>query len=445
MAHPTTPRIWQIGKSIPCQTPDHLAPQIAPNRKNPSVSAALRPHQSSKYGTWARHDAWLAASKRKGKDAPAPGPEPTIRRKVVDDITLESQLRIHAANPRGVVRAPDELVAMLESFGAYKRSGGGDRGAFLRLFDGDGITVDRVGGGTIRAESALMGLLAGTQPDVIARLTTDLGGDGMLQRFLFIVHDGVDRRGVDEEPDHAALGEYARAIRGLAAAEYLFPQPIRLSAGAHRVLAATGEAIAKLKHLPGAPAAWPGHVEKWGKILPRIVLTFHALESWALLEEVRPDDEIAESTAEMAVRFSGFLLQHSWRFYQTYFDATAAASEARWIAGYLLTKPETQAVTPRDIYHARAAFKGQSGRRPLLAAMSELEGLGWSRVANRDADGPTAWTINPKIHRRFTAHAEREVEERAAKRAKLKEAGEAKRGLFAHAARDNSEEDSQND
>ncbi|MGL4964372.1 MAG: SbmA/BacA-like family transporter, partial [Inquilinus sp.] len=44
--------IWQIGKSIPCQTPDHLAPQIAPNRKNPSVSAALRPHQSSKYGTW---------------------------------------------------------------------------------------------------------------------------------------------------------------------------------------------------------------------------------------------------------------------------------------------------------------------------------------------------------------------------------------------------------
>ncbi|MGL4960674.1 MAG: hypothetical protein ACRC67_05550, partial [Inquilinus sp.] len=49
--------IWQIGKSIPCQTPDHLAPQIAPNRKNPSVSAALRPHQSSKYGTWA----WLAA------------------------------------------------------------------------------------------------------------------------------------------------------------------------------------------------------------------------------------------------------------------------------------------------------------------------------------------------------------------------------------------------
>ncbi|MGL4961223.1 MAG: type IV secretion system protein, partial [Inquilinus sp.] len=48
--------IWQIGKSIPCQTPDHLAPQIAPNRKNPSVSAALRPHQSSKYGTWAWHD-----------------------------------------------------------------------------------------------------------------------------------------------------------------------------------------------------------------------------------------------------------------------------------------------------------------------------------------------------------------------------------------------------
>ncbi|MGL4962504.1 MAG: hypothetical protein ACRC67_14830, partial [Inquilinus sp.] len=48
--------IWQIGKSIPCQTPDHLAPQIAPNRKNPSVSAALRPHQSSKYGTWVKAD-----------------------------------------------------------------------------------------------------------------------------------------------------------------------------------------------------------------------------------------------------------------------------------------------------------------------------------------------------------------------------------------------------
>jgi hypothetical protein len=173
-----------------------------------------------------RKAAWDAAVKpfrQNRKGAVDPGPEPICKRVTFDNATAEKLVRMLSENPRGMVCTPDELASALGSFGAYKRNGEGDRAQMLRTFDGDDVVVDRVGGGTISAENALMSLIAGTQPDKLRTLTKDLGVDGLLQRFIFVLHDGKDRRGVDEAPDAETSADYRRIIQGLAKADYLYP------------------------------------------------------------------------------------------------------------------------------------------------------------------------------------------------------------------------------
>jgi hypothetical protein len=400
--------------------------------KSPIISAAVDPLRKLDGERWrsdqAKHDTWFAASKKKGKDAPDPGPEPKVRRTVVDDVTMERQVRIHADNPRGVLRAPDELFGLFGSLGAYKKGADGDRSQVLRLFEGREVTVDRVGAGSIRADSALMGVLAGTQPEKLKTIVRDLSDDGMLQRFIFVLHDGREREGVDEEPDRTAIGEYSRLVRGLASAEYHFCPPVRMSVEGNAIHAATMTRIATLKFVPGAAPAWKGHVEKWGKFLPRLILTFHAIEEFSAHGEVDPEKPVAVSTVKSAVSFGRFLLRHSVRFYETYFGASAAASEAREIAGYLLTKgPVSGEITRKTIYDARKDLRGPSNLSALLGAMVELENAGWCAVAARGSDGPTRWAVNPAVHTRFNERADRERSERTTRQSRIIEAGRQRR------------------
>jgi Protein of unknown function (DUF3987) len=262
-------------------------------------------------------------------------------------------------------------------------------------------------------------------------LTRDLGSDGMLQRFLPVMDDGVDRRGIDEAPDQSAIREYASAVRGLATAEYLFPEPIRLSAAAYKVIHEANESISKLRHVPGASSAWKGHLDKWGKLLPRITLIFHALDQWSLFGEVVPTMEVDESTAVKAVSFARFMLRHSLTFYERYFGASPTAEEARGVAGSLLVNPELKELKRRDIYQARGSLKGADKARALQDAMHELEVSGWVEVLERDAKGSSAWRVNPRIHTRFEERCAREHVERKRKQEALIQAGQARNDLMA--------------
>lgn len=338
---------------------------VAPpgSAKSPIISAAVEPLRKMDTERWkqdqAKRDAWSASAKKKGKDAINPGAEPKVRRSVVDDVTMERQVRIHADNPRGVLRAPDELFGLIGSLGAYKKGSDGDRSQLLRLFEGREVTVDRVGAGSIRADSALMGVVAGTQPDRLKTIVRDMSNDGLLQRFLFILHDDRHREGLDELPDREALREYAAVVRGLASAEYVFCPPVRLTAEGYTVLADAVRRMSSLKYFLGAPAAWMGHVEKWGKFLPRIILTFHAIEQYLRFGDVDPENRVELATVNSAVLFGRFLLRHNLRFYETYFDPTEAASEAREVAGYMLTKgATTPEITRKTIYDARKDLRG---------------------------------------------------------------------------------------
>ncbi|MDB5507725.1 MAG: hypothetical protein JWL93_194 [Hyphomicrobiales bacterium] len=359
----------------------------------------------------------------KGKGKPFTERPPRIRRSIVDDITMESLIRTSADNPHGLLHIPDELTGFFASFGAYKNKGDGDRSKALRMFEGREITVDRISSGYRRADKALMGILAGTQPEKIRAMTRDLGSDGMLQRFIPIMDDGIRRRGQDEPADREAVEAYSDLVRTLAAAEYPGAEPIRLSPAAYQVMEAALLEFDTLKDLPGASPAWKGHVEKWGLFLPRLVLTFHATSQVAsLFGAVDPRLEVEGATAEMAVKYAWFLLKHSLRFYETYFGSTQEANEAVWIAGHLLTRPDMAEVGARYLGDIKKEYRKDDYRR-LRVVMRELEIAGWCKAVGVAADvRPTRWLVNPKIHSRFEERAGWETLNREAKKLKLAQA-----------------------
>lgn len=392
-------------------------------KKSPTINAALAPLRAIDREQYARcsqaRRAWEAANKpMRGRAPSAATPAPPMRQAIVDDATLEKQVRIHADNPRGILRAPDELVAFLGAMGAYKRSGDGDRGTVLRMLDGGPINVDRVGG-SVRAPSALMGLIASTQPDKIRELARNLGSDGFLQRLIFIVDDGSDRIGLDVPPDAAALADYEAAIRGPYALDECTGGAVRLSAEAYEILQQTWQRVRALGSLPEASAAWEGHVSKWEGLLFRIALIFHSLDTWSFWGSADwiARLEVSAATARKVSRLVDFLMRHALRFYGEFYEPAAHTREARELAGWLLTRPEISTFTPRDIEKARRSL---AGHRPLtLAAMGSLESAGWVTVKNRGAEGPSSWTVNPAIHRRFAERAERERARRERDRAKI--------------------------
>lgn len=401
--------------------------------KSAVINAALKPLRDMesewKQSDLPRHAEWAKRAKALARKGSPAEPEPRLRRVLVDDVTAEMQIRIHAANPRGLTRSTDELAAMLETLGAYKRSGGGDRSFMLRLFDGGEITVDRVAAGTISAQRALMAVLAGTQPDKLRTMVSGMETDGLLQRFLFISDAGPRSAPIDEEQDVSAASEYRNLLRGLASAEYVFPSAIRIADDARPAIRAFLDRCEALSNMPGISTAWKGHVSKVEKIATRIILCFHAVELFSFMEQVALEVPVSKTTVERALAFASFLLRHSLSFYETFFDRDPSQAEALGLAGYLLTRRDLTTIKRRDVYQARASLKGPENRRALANAVRALEENGWLAVSERDADGACAWRVNPRIHELFAARAEYEQRERSRKHEQIKRAAEARREL----------------
>lgn len=404
--------------------------------KSPLIDAALAPAREvdqERYREWQREEQRrkLLLEGKKGKASESP----PARRLIVDDATIEKQLVLHAQNPRGLLRTPDEFKGVLDSLGAYKQGGGGDRTHLLRMFDGGEIIVDRVKhSAPIRAGSALLSILAGTQPEVIEKLASDLGSDGLLQRCLFVSDDGRARPRVDLPSDEAACAGYASAVRSLMTME---PEKavLRLSLEARGVLDEFLAFIDRLTALLGAGPAWQGHLSKWEGLLGRLVMIFHAVE--AVTEGfgmVLPSVPVHAATARRAVAFARVLLRHSLHFHSEYMDATTEATLGRWFAGHLLTRPEKHSFSGRDCGQIKGELRDARTRR---VVMDELESFGWVRASGRaDRDGPKSWEVNPLIHDRFRDRAAREMRERNERRLGIERAAEARRELSEQVVRE---------
>lgn len=206
--------------------------------KSPALGEVLKPlHrlEAAEREKWKTvHDAWeldcrvaelaFDANKNKARGLASKDPaaarallqpvdkstEPTARRYVINDATVEKLGDLLTVNPWGMLVYRDELHGLL--CGMDRQGQEGARGFYLTGYDGNqGYAVDRIGRGETYIPRVCLAMLGGIQPGKVQSYVREAvaggaGDDGLLQRFGLAVWPDVSQvfQRVDQWPDTSA-------------------------------------------------------------------------------------------------------------------------------------------------------------------------------------------------------------------------------------------------
>jgi hypothetical protein len=384
--------------------------------------------------------AWKEAKKSKSSEAGDEPKRPRLDRYLVEGTTIEALSEALRDDPEARQRAPagkvlvrqDEMAEWLASFDRYRSggTGGADRGAYLRLYNGGRYTIDRIGRGSFAIPNWSACFIGGIQPGPIQKVAQNAEEDGLLQRFCFCV-PGAHSKGEDRQPDRKALEAYDNLVRGLRALRPPHSRfgtaaaPVVLHADAHLHREASNELAQALAAMPDASGRLKAAFGKWPGLWARIALVFHLIEQVSQADDSGPRPVVQVLSDETARRTSAYLeeilLPHLLRADAVMYS-TRQTGHARWIAGFILARRQER-VTTRDIVQAYHPLRAPERRRELLEVMEGLVSMGWFRPDER-ADStrpPAAWHVNPAVLTRF---AERGEAERLRRKQLREEVGE---------------------
>lgn len=285
--------------------------------------------------------------------------EPTVRRYLVNDSTVEALAETLEENPNGVLVDRDELAGWLKSL---DKDGQQEARAFyLTAADGDkGFTTDRIGRGRGKHIPAVcVSIVGGIQPGVLAYYVRDTqkqgsGDDGLLQRFGVMVYPDISKQwhNVDRPPNKQAQEAVNELIQNLCnldlvriGAEHDPYQPIpflRFNNVAQDLFDEwRGHLEERLRGDEEHPAI-VSHLSKYRKLVPSLALINHLCGNGT--------GQISERSLIRALEFSKYLESHALRVYSyaSRPDVDGAKTIlAKFRAGKL---PERFAV--RDVYKA---------------------------------------------------------------------------------------------
>jgi putative DNA primase/helicase len=314
--------------------------------KSPALAQVLNPlHrlEANEREAWqAAHEAWeldckvaelaakqnekqAAAQAAKDPDkarallAPVDTPtEPTARRYVVNDATVEKLGELLTVNPWGLLVYRDELHGLLCSMDRQGQEGA--RGFYLTGYDGNqGHAVDRIGRGESYVPRVCLAMLGGIQPGKVQSYVREAvaggaGDDGLLQRFGLAVWPDVTRewQRVDQWPDtpakQAACAVFER-LNGLQPASDTEPQEWRFSPEAQALYWVWAEPFETEIRGDELHPALVSHLSKYRKLVPALALIFAMVDT--------PDNEnvIGERELIRALAWCDYLRSHAERMY----------------------------------------------------------------------------------------------------------------------------------
>ena len=244
--------------------------------------------------------------------------EPTMRRYVVSDSTVEALADLLVKNPWGLLIYRDELHGLLCSMDRQGQEGA--RGFYLTGYDGNqGHPVDRIGRGHSYVPRVCMAMLGGIQPGKVQSYVREAvnggaGDDGLLQRFGLAVWPDIQQefKLVDRWPDtpakQAAWAVFER-LNGLLPATDDDPQEWRFSPEAQAIFYEwlipfeTGIRGDELH------PALVSHLAKWRKLIPALALIF------ALVDTPDTNGVIHERELIRALAWAEYLRTHAERLY----------------------------------------------------------------------------------------------------------------------------------
>jgi Protein of unknown function (DUF3987) len=333
--------------------------------------------------------------------------EPTERRYIVNDTTVEKYGELLNQNPNGLLILRDELSGWLRSLDDERRAN--DRAFFLEAWNGDGSYVyDRIGRGTIKIKNVTTSIFGGIQPgplEIYLRnaLGYGEGDDGLVQRFQVMVYPdiGGDWKNVDRWPDTAAK---SRALSVYKYFRQLDAQAVttdcdegrpflRFAEDAQELFDEWfGELNRALRADEFEHPALEAHFSKYKSLMPSLALIFH-LSEVATGNAAGP---VSLLSAERAAAWCAFLMHHAKRIYGLGFKSTAI--HARTLARHLQKGDLPDPFTARELH--RKQWGGLATAKEVQDPLDLLEDLGWLRgVQVRPETGrPTVhYLINPRI------------------------------------------------
>jgi putative DNA primase/helicase len=406
-------------------------------KKSPAISEALRPlncFQANEIVRWQlEHDAWTLdckvmamqdySNEKKAKGLAAKDPaaarallepletprEPTARRFIVNDATVEKLGELMQQNEWGTLSYRDELYGLLTSLD--KQGQEGSRSFMLQSYDGNqGYTFDRIGRGTVHIPRVCLAMIGGIQPGRIQEYVRGAvagsgADDGLLQRFGLAVWPDVAGEfvHVDQWPDTPAK-QIAWAVferlAGLQPASDTEPVVWRFSEAAQALFV---EWLVPFEiELRGDELhpAMVSHLAKYRKLVPALALVF------AMIDTPDSGGLIHERELARALEWGEYLRTHADRLY------SAAVRPDTHGAKQLLSKIRgghlrvdmaiSKWFTPRDV--ANKGWAGLGSTDAVYKAADLLAEYGWLEkdvVTSKDALGrgrpSVRYWIHPKL------------------------------------------------
>ena len=381
--------------------------------KSPALSAALGPLDRLQAAAFeqskAEHDEWLidcqvadmAAADRatKAKKLADKDPaearrlltpdaaliEPTARRFIVNDATVEKLGELMMADSWGTLSYRDELHGLLT--GMDKQGQEGARSFYLQSYDGNqGYTFDRIARGTVRVQRVCLSMLGGTQPGrlqgyVRGAVSGGSADDGLLQRFgMAVWPDSTgDYVHVDQWPDTQAKQiAYAvfERLAQLQPASETEPTVWSFDKEAQELFNEWRTPFEQELRSGELHPAMESHLAKYRKLVPTLALVFAQIDT--------PDaGTVGVKELVRALAWSEYLRSHAKRVY------SAAVMPETFGAHALLAKLKAKKLTDADgvlleVFTARLVaqkhWAGLEEPEAVRKAAAVLVDHGWLRV-----------------------------------------------------------------
>lgn len=366
--------IWAavVAESGVCKSPPfRLA--IAPIRA--AQEKALHEFDDAKTEFDQAIDAWQLSKKKTPKPA-----EPVLIRYVVADTTLEALARKLEENPRGVLLARDELSGWFAGHNQYKSGKGGDVPAWLSIFNGDNICVDRVtlGARPIYVPRASVSICGTVQPGVLARcFGAPNRENGLAARFLLAMPPRRPKVWSDMSVSRATEQAVAGVIEALYALEpeqhegRERPKLVKLSAAAKRLFVAfANEHNSALTEQCADLAAAYSKLEAYAA---RLALIFHLVREST--GEVPPDSPIGAESVADAVTLVQWFSREAERVYSA-LAAGDSGREDRHLLEWIVSKHGGE-ITARELQQGRRDVKTGAQAEAILAELVQCGYGAW--------------------------------------------------------------------
>lgn len=252
--------------------------------------------------------------------------EPTRKRYMTQDGTVEKIGELLSKNPRGILISRDELIGWFRTLD--KAGHESDRGFYLEGWNGNGrYTYDRIGRGTIDIEALCTSIYGAVTPGPLADYIREAtrggnGADGLIQRFQLMVwpDTATEWVNIDRYPDTAAKNrafEIFKTLSGtipgaVAADDESIPALRFMPEGQHIFDTWRHDLETRLRSDNGLHPAIVSHLAKYRSLMPTLALIFHLIE---VADGTTEPGTVTDRAAIMAAAWCDYLESHAGRIY----------------------------------------------------------------------------------------------------------------------------------